>query len=187
MGWLFAVALGLHRKSRAVVLESIIPIAIGHAASVAIAVFAVLSLGLIIDAKLVAKFAGVVLILWAAWHGFRGHRGRPRVGMQTGMAGLVLWSFLMATAHGAGLMLIPVLLPICIAASPAHELMGQSSIPVALAALAVHSVAMLLVIAAIAIAVYEWIGVAFLRTSWVNLDLIWVIVLAACGVVLIVV
>ena len=187
MGWLFAVALGLHRKSRAVVLESIIPIAIGHAASVAIAVFAVLSLGLIIDAKSVGRLAGVVLILWAVWHGLRGHRGRPRVGMQTGMAGLVLWSFLMATAHGAGLMLIPVLLPICTAASPAHGLMSQGSIPVALAALAVHSIAMLLVIAAIAIAVYEWIGVAFLRTSWINLDLIWVLALAACGAVLIVV
>src|ERR1700739_155213 len=123
MGWLFAVALGLHRKRRAVVLESLIPIAIGHAASVAAAVFAVLSLGLIIDAKSVGRLAGVVLILWAAWHGFRGHRGRPRVGMQTGMAGLALWSFLMATAHGSGLMRILVLLPICIDASPGHELM----------------------------------------------------------------
>lgn len=187
MGWLFAVALGLHRKSRAVVLASIIPIAIGHAASVAIAVFAVLTLGLFVDAKSVARLAGVVLILWAAWHGFRGHRGRPRVGMQTGMAGLALWSFLMATAHGAGLMLIPVLLPICMAASPGHELMSRGSVPIALAALAVHSIAMLVVIAAIAIAVYEWIGVAFLRTSWINLDLIWVLALAACGAVLIVV
>jgi hypothetical protein len=187
MGWLFAVALGLHRHSRAVVLASIVPIAIGHAASVAVVLLAVLSLGLIIDARWVGRLAGVVLVLWAIWHALRGHRQRPIVGMQTGMAGLALWSFLMASAHGAGLMLIPVLLPLCVAASPMHELTAQGSMPVALAAVGVHTAAMLVTIAVIAVAVYQWIGLGFLRSAWINLDAIWVAALLICGIILIVV
>jgi hypothetical protein len=184
MGWLFAVALGLHRKSGAVVLASLVPIAIGHAASVAAVVAAVLSLGLVVETQAVSRLAGVVLIAWAVWHALRGHRGRPRVGMQTGMAGLVLWSFLMATAHGAGLMLIPVLLPVCAAASPLHQITAPGSFPIALAALGVHSAAMLATIAVVSITVYEWIGLAFLRTAWINLDLIWILALIVCGSVL---
>jgi len=186
MGWLFAVALGLHRHSRSAVLVSLVPIALGHAASVAAVVFAVLALGLVVDAADLSRIAGVALIAWAVWHGLRGHRQRPRVGMQTGLAGLALWSFLMASAHGAGLMLIPVLMPVCLAASPAHELTAGGSFPIALAALGVHSLAMLATIAAISVAVYEWIGLAFLRSAWINLDLIWIGALLVCGLVLII-
>jgi hypothetical protein len=100
--------------------------------------------------------------------------------MQTGFAGLVLWSFLMATGHGAGLMLIPALTPIC------GSLSADAAVPTALAALGVHSAAMLLTIAAISLAVYNWIGVDFLRRGWINLDLIWVAALGVCGIVLLV-
>src|ERR1700750_571240 len=98
MGWLFAVALGLHRGNRRIVLLSLVPITLGHTAAVAAALL---------------RLAGLVLIGWAGWHALYGHQRRVRVGMQTGLLGLVLWSFLMASAHGAGLMLIPVLAPIC--------------------------------------------------------------------------
>ena len=110
MGWLFAVALGLHRASRKVVLLSLVPIALGHAAAVAAVIAAVLALGFVIDHTLLIRLAAVVLIGWALWHLLYGHRRRVVVGMQTGMMGLALWSFLMASAHGAGLMLVPVLL-----------------------------------------------------------------------------
>src|SRR5215831_20710021 len=96
MGWLFAVALGLHRASQRVVLVSLIPIAVGHAAAVAAVLLAVLALGLVIDHTMLIRLAAVVLIAWAAWHGLYGHQRRVRVGMQTGLLGLVLWSFLMA-------------------------------------------------------------------------------------------
>src|ERR1700730_7757798 len=111
---------------------------------------------------------------------------RRAAGLQTGMAGLAFWSLLMASAHGAGLMLIPVLMPLCLADSPARELTADASVPVALAVLGVHSLAMLATIAAISIAVYEWIGLAFLRSAWINLDLIWAGALVACGLALIV-
>ena len=113
MGWLFAVALGLHRNSQRVVLLSLVPIAIGHATAVAAVLIAALVLGLVVDRVVLTRIAAAVLIGWALWHALYGHRQRIRVGMQTGAAGLALWSFLMASAHGAGLMLIPVLLPIC--------------------------------------------------------------------------
>src|SRR5439155_13046414 len=136
MGWLFAVALGLHRGSQRIVLLSLVPIAVGHAAAVAAVLLAVLALGLVIDHTMLIRLAAIVLIAWAAWHALYGHQRRVRVGMQTGLLGLVVWSFLMASAHGAGLMLIPALAPICGSTPPGGATLG---VPLALAALGVHS------------------------------------------------
>jgi hypothetical protein len=183
MGWLFAVALGLHRKSRRVVLVSLLPIALGHAASVALVVAAVLMLGLVVDRVVLTRLAAGALIGWALWHALYGHRQAPRVGMQTGLLGLLIWSFLMASAHGAGLMLVPALLPICAGSAPTSQLTFEA-IPLALAALAVHTLAMLAAIAVVSLAVYDWIGVGFLRRGWINLDLVWIGALLACGIVL---
>jgi hypothetical protein len=184
MGWLFAVALGLQRGSHRIVLLSLVPIAVGHAAAVAAVLLAVLALGLVIDHTTLLRLGAIVLIGWAAWHALYGHHRRVRVGMQTGLFGLVLWSFLMASSHGAGLMLIPALEPICGSSLPAPEAM--SGAPLALAALGVHSAAMLATIAAVSLVVYYWTGVDFLRRGWINLDLVWVAVLALCGVILLV-
>jgi hypothetical protein len=183
MGWLFAVALGLHRGNRRTVLLSLVPITVGHAAAVAAALIAVLALGLVVDHTALLRLAGLVLIGWAAWHALYGHQRRVRVGMQTGLLGLVLWSFLMASAHGAGLMLIPALAPICGSTPPIGATLG---VPLALAALGVHSAAMLAAIAAVSLIVYDWAGVDFLRRGWINVDLIWVAVLATCGVILLI-
>ena len=184
MGWLFAVGLGLNRQSRAVVLWSLLPIALGHAAAVAAVLVVFLTLGLMLDQTLLRRAAAAVLIGWALWHALRGHRRPVRVGMQAGLAGLALWSFLMASAHGAGLMLIPVVLPLCLAAAPAQELTATGSIPIALAALGVHTATMLATIGVIALVVYRWIGVAFLRRGWINLDIIWTAALVASGAIL---
>jgi hypothetical protein len=184
MGWLFAVALGLNRDSQKIVLLSLVPIALGHAAAVAGVLAAVLALGLIIDHTSLMRLGAVVLIGWALWHALYGHRRRVRVGLQTGLAGLALWSFLMASSHCAGLMLIPIVVPLCLSAAPAQELTATGSIPIALAALGVHTATMLATIAAIAVIVYNFVGVAFLRRGWVNLDLIWTAALVASGIVL---
>jgi hypothetical protein len=105
--------------------------------------------------------------------------------MTAGFAGLALWSFLMASAHGAGLMLIPVVLPLCLAASPGGEL-SIDALPVALAAVGVHSLAMLTVTGVVALVVYQWVGVDFLRRGWINLDLLWSIALVVTGLLLLV-
>jgi hypothetical protein len=182
MGWLFAVALGLHRGSQRIVLLSLVPITVGHAAAVAAVLVAALALGLVLDHTILLRVAALVLIGWALWHALYGHRRRVRVGMQTGLLGLVLWSFLMASAHGAGLMLIPALAPLCGSAPSATA--ATFGTPLALAALGVHSAVMLATIAAVSLIVYNWTGVDFLRRSWINVDLIWVAVLATCGVAL---
>jgi hypothetical protein len=179
MGWLFAVALGLHRHSRTIVYLSLLPIALGHALSVGMAAAVYLSAGLALDARLLSAGAGLLLVGWAVYHWRLGHRHRVRIGMQTGLLGLALWSFLMATAHGAGLMLWPILAPLCFGGgAPAQE--GVRVAP-ALAGVVVHTGAMLTVTAAIAGAVYEWVGLEMLRRAWLNVDAVWIMALALTG------
>lgn len=184
MGWLFAVALGLHRRSRGLVLLAILPIGVGHAIAIAFVVMVFLVAGLTLDRDVIRWGGAVLLIGWALYHTLYGHRRRVRFGLQIGLVGLLLWSFFMATAHGAGLMLIPALIPLCLGSAPASELTAGGSFPIAFAAVGVHTLAMLIVTAAIAFAVYEWVGVGFLRRGWINLDLIWTIALIAMAAVL---
>ena len=190
MGWLFAVALGLHRRSRAVVLESLIPIAVGHALAVGLVALAVALLGAVVDQRALRMASGLVLIGWAAYHTLFGALHRVRFGMRVGMAGLAMWSFMMATAHGAGLMLVPFLMPSVPDGSHAGHAAGHhmvsGSLAGSLTAVAVHTLAMLVMTGAIAVVVYEWVGLAFLRRGWINLDLPWTVALVATGALLVV-
>ena len=181
MGWLFAVALGLYRQSRKVVLISLIPIALGHALSIAVVVYAVIGLGLAVDGGTFRILSGLLLLAWAAYHLSYGHRHRHRIGLKTGLIGLAAWSFVMATAHGAGAMLIPVLMPLQEAGPHAHHLPATDSLLIATLAVFVHTLAMLVTTGAVALVVYEWVGLDFLRRGWINLDLIWTTALILMG------
>lgn len=181
MGWLFAVALGLHRGRFGVVLWSLPAIAVGHALSVAIVAGLALAGVAVIEGRWIHAAAGVLLLGWAAFHKIYGHRHRVRVGMTAGQGGLLLWSFLMATAHGAGLMILPALLPLCLSGGSLPAAGAASAV----AAVALHSAAMLTVTALIATVVYRWIGLAVLRRAWLNLDVVWTAALAATGLILI--
>jgi len=187
MGWLFAVALGLNRRSERVVWLALLPIGLGHALAVAVILFLVLALGLILEPGLLRPLAGAMLFAWAAWHALYGRRHKVRFGMQVGLGGLFLWSFLMANAHGAGLMLLPAVIPLCLAASPTHALTLGSTVPIGLVALSLHTAAMLATIGIVSIVVYKWIGVGFLRRGWINLDLLWTVLLVICGIIVLVV
>lgn len=188
MGWLFAVALGLHRQSRAVVLVSLIPIAIGHALAIALVVYTVTVLGAVIDQTALRVLSGLALIAWGVYGLFYPHRHRVRVGLQTGLLGLALWSFLVATVHGAGFMLIPALRPLQmdISGGHMHELPEAHSLWIASLAVAVHTLAMLIVTGAIALIVYEWVGLGFLRRGWINPDIAWNLALIGTGLLLLV-
>jgi hypothetical protein len=181
MGWLFAVALGLYRHSRQVVLVSLIPIALGHAAAIAVVVYAVIGLGMAIDPRTFRIVSGVLLLAWGVYHLVYGHRHRVRIGLSTGLAGLAAWSFVMATAHGAGMMLIPVLMPLAQVGEHAHHMPATESLMIASLAVVVHSLAMLVTTGAVALAVYQWVGLDFLRRGWINLDLIWTAALIGMG------
>jgi hypothetical protein len=185
MGWLFAVALGLHRQSRATVYLALVPLAAGHALSVAAVTALIVAAGILVPYDVVRVGGGLVLVAWAVWHWRFGHRHRVRFGMQTGLLGLAVWSFLMASAHGAGVMLWPALMPLCTAGSATAAGSG-GPVAAAVAAMAIHTAAMVAATAVAAGVVYEWLGVAVLRHAWLNIDLVWTVALAATGLLLLV-
>jgi len=123
MGWLFAVALGLQRGSRAAVLWSLLPIALGHALSIAFIVAVLALLHAVLDLRVLQLGAALVLFAFGLYRLAARHRARG--GMQVGARDLTLWSFLMATGHGAGLMLVPVLLRMPI--GPGHAAHDHSA------------------------------------------------------------
>ena len=184
MGWLFAVALGLNRNSRVIVVQALPAIALGHAVSIVMVAGLVVLAGVVVSGHALLAGSGLLLIGWAIYHQLDGHRHRVRFGMQTGLAGLALWSFLMATAHGAGLMVLPALIPLCLSNGPLGDIATGGSVGVALAAVTVHTAALLAVTGTIAIAVREWLGLAVLKSAWINFDVIWTGALAATGLLL---
>jgi hypothetical protein len=184
MGWLFAVALGLHRGERRIVWLAPVPIALGHTLAVGALAAAFVAVDAAVDPYVMRMWAGFSLIAWALYHWRFGHRHRVRFGMTAGLAGLAAWSFLMATAHGAGLMLWPALMPLCAPTVP--DPLGAGPLWTAGMGVALHALAMVTVTTAVAVAAYQWLGLEILRRAWLNLDLIWVAALAAAGAILLV-
>ena len=195
MGWLFAVAIGFQDRRLRAVLTALGPITLGHALSIGLVAVPVGLLGMVFPQNLLLTLTGMILLGFAGYK-FATRFRHPRwVGMRLRPRELVLWSFLMATAHGAGLMLSPVLVrmrgeavPSALAEGAHAEHMqhvehtmqaGQSmtdggeALGQALAAVALHSGAMLAVAALVAVVVYRRLGVDVLRRAWINLDLVW--------------
>ena len=204
MGWLFAVSLGLQERSRRAVLTALPPIALGHALSISLVVGILWLAQASLPGTALRVGAALALFAFGAYRFIRS-RHPTWVGMRVGFRDLTVWSFMMASAHGAGLMLVPVILgwP---QGSHHHSLMhsGHTSLmrhagsfPVELTdALAgqlswltvviVHSAGHLSVAALIAILVYEKLGLALLSRAWFNLDLLWVIALMMSGVLILI-
>jgi hypothetical protein len=184
MGWLFAVVLGLQERRRSAVLRALPAIALGHEASIAAVAGVLVVAQVIAAAELLRPLAAVVLIAFGIFKVLRS-RSHPRwAGMRVRMRDLVVWSFLMSSAHGAGLMLVPILLgqP---AGADTVDLpgIGTASLVQDAAAVVVHTSSMLIVMAGVALVVYEKLGVDVLRRAWVNLDLVWAFAVVAAGVV----
>lgn len=146
-GWLWAAAWGVRSGDRAQALWALLPIAAGHLASVVL-VGATVVWGLSLDRVALQSVAGGLLIVAAAIHLSGRAPGAARG--PAGHAGLALWSFMMSTAHGAGLMLVPALIPLCLGDASAGEISAPDSLTLALAAVGVHMAAMLTVTGAIA-------------------------------------
>jgi hypothetical protein len=187
MGWLFAVALGMQEQKGSAVARSLIPIALGHALAIGSVVLIAVFLGMTLPLVVIRYFVAAILvglgILCLVRH------QRPRwVRMQVGFRDLTVWSFLMASAHGAGLMVVPVLL-----GSNTVEAQGQmaghnhmlaTASPLAgMVATGVHTLAYLAVTGLIAWAVYGKLGLALLRKAWFNFDLLWAVALVTTGLV----
>ncbi|GAA0409915.1 hypothetical protein GCM10009530_72950 [Microbispora corallina] len=174
MGWLFAVARGLQERSRDLLLQSLPVIALGHLASVALVVLVVSATGSVVTGTALAIGSGVVLVGFGLWH-LLARRHFRWVGMRLSLPQLAAWSFLMSSVHGAGLMLLPVLTRIP-AGHHGHALSGGMFVA------GVHTLAMFVTATAVALAVYEFLGVAVLRRAWFNLDKMWAFALVGAGV-----
>ncbi|RJF96500.1 hypothetical protein D3870_18780 [Noviherbaspirillum cavernae] len=161
-GWMFAAAWGVRSRDRAQALRALVPIAVGHAASITL-VAAAMAFGLSMDRGVLQILAGGLLLVVAMIH----LSGRTPKGARApaGHAGLALWSFMMSTAHGAGLMLVPALIPLCMGNVPAREITTSDSLTLALAAVGVHTAAMLAVTGVIATGVCRSLdaGIRLLR------------------------
>ena len=189
MGWLFAVARGLQERRRSAVWESFLPIALGHEAAIAIIVVLVVVAQFLI-APQVLRIAGAITLFSFALYRLWRKRAHPRgFGMRIGPRGLFGWSFLMSSAHGAGLMLVPILLKLSTSGSGGNQDMtliaSVSSISPwqGLAAASLHTMALLVVMSLVAIVVYERVGVGFLHRAWLNVDLIWTVTLLLAGII----
>lgn len=180
MGWLFAVGRGLQEKSRNAVVGSLLPIALGHEASIVIVVVAVSLSEQFVPPFLIRLVAALVLVSFGVYKLVRPRSHPGGFGMRIGPSGLAMWSFLMSSAHGAGLMLAPVLLglPVYAAYHSLRELSLQAA-----AAASLHVAAMVLVMGVVSLLVYEKVGLRVLRRGWFNLDLGWSAVLIASGAV----
>jgi hypothetical protein len=176
MGWLFAVSRGMQEKSRRAVARSLVPIAIGHEASIALVALLVVVLSTSTDPTGLRIAAATVLIAFGIFRFVKPRAHFRWTSMRVSDRELGVWSFLMSTAHGAGLMVAPVVLGLEASKSHGHDDMAMlASGPISITAVgvAVHVLVMLAVMGTIAFVVYERVGLKVLRRAWLNTDHIW--------------
>jgi hypothetical protein len=189
MGWLFAVSRGMQEGSRRGVLRSLLPIAIGHELALIVVAAVVLLAAEVIDPEALHIAAAVVLFSFGIFR-FVKPRAHPRwTKMRVNNRELTLWSFLMSSAHGAGLIIAPVLIGIgsaSAASDPEDHVPATAdvaSFAVSGVGLVLHVVAMIAVMAVIAVVVYEKLGVAVLKKAWLNTDQLWASVFIVAAII----
>ncbi|MGA7318823.1 MAG: hypothetical protein WBX22_33210 [Silvibacterium sp.] len=187
MGWLFAVALGMQEQKGSAVARSLVPIAVGHAAAIGSVVLAAVFLGMTLPLVVIRYFVAAILVGLGIYCLVR-HRHPRWVRMQVGFRDLTVWSFLMASAHGAGLMVVPVLLGSNTVEAQvrmaSHNHISPTTSPLAgLLATGIHTAAYLAVTGLLAWVVYRKLGLALLRKAWMNFDFVWAAALVTTGLV----
>ena len=187
MGWLFAVALGMQEQKGSAVARALVPIALGHALSIGIVVVTAAFLGMALPQEAI-RYSVAALLFGLGVFSLVRHYHPRWIRMRVGFRDLTVWSFLMASAHGAGLMLLPVLLGSRTVEAADHmaghhHTSAAASPLAALVATAVHTIAYLAVTGLIAWVVYSKCGLAILRKAWLNLNLVWAAALVVTSVV----
>ncbi|MDR8389641.1 hypothetical protein NC796_00740 [Aliifodinibius sp. S!AR15-10] len=202
MGWLFAVSLGLQEQRRAAVWSALLPLALGHALAIGVTLLLVGIIGLVIPFEILKWIVAAILITFGIYKLIRNRH--PRYGgMQVNFRQLTIWSFLMASAHGAGLMVLPFLFSdmttgSAMASSHMHgheagvmvdhasHATVLSNLPteplIGILVILVHTIGYLLIMGIIAVIVYEKLGLRLLKSAWFNIDLIWAAALILSGV-----
>jgi hypothetical protein len=187
MGWLFAVALGLQERTARAVLRAVVPITLGHVVSIGIVVTIALVAAYWLPHAIVHRSAAAILLAFGLYKLVRARHPRW-VGMRVGFWGLAFWGFLMASAHGAGLMLLPF---VTASSMDAHDPMPMPMPQHAANApyengwlmIAMHTLGYVLAMSVIAWVVYAKFGVSFIRSAWFNVDLVWAVALIVAGLI----
>ena len=191
MGWPLAVANGAWAKSNRAVFETLVPLAGGHLLAMAAALLPFTLIFAYLDwSATIRMFAGLLVAAYGVYRLL--HRRHPRVLGRIGPKSLLLWSFLIATAHGAGLMLLPIAVGLCagepsafVAVPKGPEAMAElmrSGVAISLAVAVVHTIAMLSGAGLIAWIAYRWAGLGLIRTAWLNHEAVWAASLVLTGV-----
>ena len=198
MGWLFAVGRGLQERDRRAVWRALGPLAVGHALAIGAAVVFAITLGTVLPLGWLRWLVGAALLAVGV-DGLLRHRHVRLGGMRVTARELATWSFLMASAHGAGLMVLPFVLGAVAPASPTVMLhhhvasvggaragvllaAGPGGVDsIAVTAPLIHTLGYLAVTLLLAIVVYEKVGLRILRRAWINLNVVWSAALIAAA------
>lgn len=197
MGWLFAVSLGLQSGRSSAVWKALGPLALGHALAIGAALAAAAMLGLLVPIAWLRWIASGVLLGFGIQSLVRHRHPKAGGGMQVGARDLTVWSFLMASAHGAGLMVLPFVLSAPESGAlhgggghGGHVLHAASAFAgaegAAVAATLLHTTSYLVMAGVLAWLVYTRLGLRVLRSAWINIDLVWGIALIVTGVLTVV-
>lgn len=182
MGWLFALSLGLQRQSSRAIWVALLPIAAGHALSVGLVAFLVYAGMRFLSIPVLQFVTAGILLGFGIYKLFNYYRHPRWVGMRVGLYDLFLWSFLMATAHGAGLMVAPAFMAVTQSHGSHHPLLFSAGGGLVIAVL-LHTFAMLLLMGMVAWIVYSRFSLAILRRNWLNFDLMWAAALLIVGAI----
>jgi hypothetical protein len=187
MGWPLAVSAGLMERSSYALVSALWPLGVGHLLAVLVVVLPFTLLAALVEwqrqiqigASLVVIAFGIFLLI---------NPRHPRALARIRPTQLGLWSFAVATAHGAGLMLVPIYLGLCQAADfdRGHEAAGAligGNLNMAVLVGLVHAAAMIASGGALAWSVYHYLGLKFVSRSWFNLEPVWALSLALVGAV----
>jgi hypothetical protein len=185
MGWPLAVSAGLMGRSRKDLGVALVPLAAGHILAMLVILLPFVLVSALLDWQPeIRAGASVAVIGFGVFRLI--NRRHPRALARIKPTHLALWSFGIATAHGAGLMLLPIYFGLCSVdrADAVHQatsvLVGQS-LATALLVSVIHALAMVTAGGLMALLVYDWLGLRFLSLSWFNLDLVWAVSLILIG------
>lgn len=185
MGWPLAVSAALMERKPGSLLRAMLLLSAGHLVAMTAILMPFSALLILVEWQAEIQLGAALLVITLGFY-LLINRRHPRFLSRIHPSRLALWSFLVAMAHGAGLMLVPIYLGICRTVetdaghAAASNLMGSSAV-VAVAVALAHTLAMTLSGGLVAFGVYRWLGLRFLSRSWFNLDLVWALSLIAVG------
>lgn len=190
MGWPLAVSAALFERKKSAMVKALVMLATGHFLAMIVILLPFSTMVFLIDNEREIRICAGVLVVAMGFY-LLINRRHPKILARVHPAKLGLWSFLAATAHGAGLMLVPIYLGICGLLRPGESLLGTgqaaaqelmtNNIMTAFLVAVTHTFAMTFAGAVIAVFVYAWFGLKFISKSWFNLDLVWALSLILVG------